>query len=529
MIAPTTNLRFHDIPPPVPSARASHSMSDSSRPRGRMIFVSRRPLRMRHQMRSIPRLGRRSTSSPTHAASQTIVEGTCSNDPKPVSRGTGTETQHQSHPDCGTRPRSSTFSNSACHSEVDPVALEDNRRTVSPLHTSEASLSTSLRKVSSSTIRLDTPDLSGTEARTYVTALGTSATEMTNGPSASSNIVGINNELVEAISRNVAQQLHLLSIKGESKSINNSSKKPTPRKLENLSNESRTPSQSVALNHFIWELRQYAEQSGATGRLPILTPTPPHSSATLHTINALLPFRSEFKAAGLAVTSKDQAKPSSRPDSLVKARLTANRALKSRFKQPHLTQMDSNVGCPSPSTEIPFPPAKDMDESRYAMVDRHSPEQSTTVKLVQKKSRVCCPPCQPDDLCLSGDWNCLNLVQKPKPLYTESLYKEPLTGPTARIPKAQMHAFPNWPHTVLPEKMSNWQEGLDEDATSPTSRLGRNKGKMKETKQAFFSGPRTPPTVYSTSAKGLITPHDHSPSLNDHPQSLTKTRVGAVD
>jgi hypothetical protein len=202
---------------------------------------------------------------------------------------------------------------------------------------------------------------------------------------------------VEAISRNIAQQLHLLSIKDELPREEHNQKKTASPTSDSLENESRTPSQREALDRFTQELRQYAEQSGAKGKLPVLTPTPPRSGASLRTIAALLPFRSEFKAAGLAITSKDQADHPFYPGSL-KYRVTKT----SLPKQPHLVQVDSATRCPSSSIEIPFPAAEDMDEWRYAMVDNDErPRKRTTA--ADQASKTHCTSCQPGDLCHCSD------------------------------------------------------------------------------------------------------------------------------
>ncbi|SPJ83752.1 uncharacterized protein FTOL_10268 [Fusarium torulosum] len=400
MATAASNLGLHDIPPPVPSARAAHSISDSSRPRGRVMFTSRRPSRVRQQMKSIPRRSRRSISSPTYAASQTIAEG-----PIPLPSDTGT--RHQSHSNHDLQPEEDMSSVSECLSEADLVTLKDARRTVSSLHTSEVDLLTPPRKVSCSTLNGNTLDRNRIEEHTQKNPLGVFTTDAFGAIPTNPKAVDVNNELINAISRNIAQQLHLLSIKSEGTRIHKNPEQPTPKKSDSLSNESRTPSQREALNRFTRELRQYAEQSGAKGKLPIFTPTPPASGVSLHTINALLPFRSEFKAAGLAVTSKDQAKSSSHPAPSGKPQSMTNQASESRLKQPHVTQVDSNAGCPSSSTEIPFPAVKDMDEWRYAMVDRHGSRRRTTT-TVHQESQVRCPPCRPGDLCLWSDWNCLH-------------------------------------------------------------------------------------------------------------------------
>ncbi|KAK8055556.1 hypothetical protein PG993_000783 [Apiospora rasikravindrae] len=76
--------------------------------------------------------------------------------------------------------------------------------------------------------------------------------------------------------------------------------------LRSPSIPSRTSSQRKALRHFTRELEKYAEAAGAAGKLPVITPTESDSKPSIHTVKPLLPYRSEFQAAGLAVTSEEQ-------------------------------------------------------------------------------------------------------------------------------------------------------------------------------------------------------------------------------
>ncbi|KAI1075703.1 hypothetical protein F5B20DRAFT_585069 [Whalleya microplaca] len=69
---------------------------------------------------------------------------------------------------------------------------------------------------------------------------------------------------------------------------------------------SRTSSLSRTLNHFTRELQKYANVAGAARKAPIITPTISDSKVSYHTVQPLLPYRDELRAAGLAVTSKEQ-------------------------------------------------------------------------------------------------------------------------------------------------------------------------------------------------------------------------------
>lgn len=69
---------------------------------------------------------------------------------------------------------------------------------------------------------------------------------------------------------------------------------------------SRTSSQQRALNRFARELERYADVAGAAGKAPAITPTISESKASIHTVKPLVPYKDEFLAAGLAVTSAEQ-------------------------------------------------------------------------------------------------------------------------------------------------------------------------------------------------------------------------------
>ncbi|KAI0114024.1 hypothetical protein GGR51DRAFT_505268 [Nemania sp. FL0031] len=67
---------------------------------------------------------------------------------------------------------------------------------------------------------------------------------------------------------------------------------------------SRTSSQRRALNRFARELEKYADVAGTV--VPVITPTISESKVSLHTVKPLVPYKDEFLAAGLAVTSTEQ-------------------------------------------------------------------------------------------------------------------------------------------------------------------------------------------------------------------------------
>ncbi|KAK7969019.1 hypothetical protein PG988_008092 [Apiospora saccharicola] len=102
----------------------------------------------------------------------------------------------------------------------------------------------------------------------------------------------------DAIHRTLAQQRRLSSLIPSGQFADDA--------LDSSSIPSRTSSQRKALRHFTKELEKYAKAAGAAGKLPVITPTESDSKPSIHTVKPLLPYRSEFQAAGLAVTSEEQ-------------------------------------------------------------------------------------------------------------------------------------------------------------------------------------------------------------------------------
>ncbi|KAL5617105.1 hypothetical protein FOBRF1_005853 [Fusarium oxysporum] len=128
------------------------------------------------------------------------------------SAASGSGKQHKNCPTRDTRPRRDISSSSEYLSKDDSLPSKDARRDVSPLHMSK---------------------LSETEADACPAPLHSHATDVFSNNSVAQGHQNVNDELVEAISRNIAQQLHMLSIKDT-----------TPRKrVENP--ESKGSSESI--------------------------------------------------------------------------------------------------------------------------------------------------------------------------------------------------------------------------------------------------------------------------------------------
>lgn len=205
----------------------------------------------------------------------------------------------------------------------------------------------------------------------------------------------IDERLIEAVTRNVVQQLQLLSLTGQPSSEGNVSQYSN-QQSSLLKDDSRTSSQQIALDRFTNELQRYAEHTNAKGKLPVFTPTPTRSGCTLHTVSELLPFRPEFKAAGLAVTSKDQAQRQYHPTRASVARATRRESIRARAQRSRLSQMDGNDASGTTTTEISFFSPQGANDWRYACIEDISPKQKKQVR--HKTSTISnCLPCFPND------------------------------------------------------------------------------------------------------------------------------------
>ncbi|EQL00713.1 hypothetical protein OCS_03574 [Ophiocordyceps sinensis CO18] len=247
----------------------------------------------------------------------------------------------------------------------------------------------------------------------------------------------IDSTLVEAISRTIVQQIRLLSaIKHGDRRASNSSQSNSPPAPAHDAH-SRTSSQREALDCFTQGLRRYADDTGARGKTVRSSPDPIKSGESLRTLSALMPFRPEFRAAGLAVTSKDQA---------LRDPPHAPRPGASRFgrrcqpsdtpghKYLHPSQIDGHhEGPPSTSinTQISFAPARDMDEWRYALIEE-APVRKQKRAPKAKKPKTHCLPCFPgedDEHMTNADWAHF----RPAPADTAKLQGD-AAGPNSKMP-----------------------------------------------------------------------------------------------
>ncbi|KAI1368774.1 hypothetical protein F5Y08DRAFT_354025 [Xylaria arbuscula] len=107
----------------------------------------------------------------------------------------------------------------------------------------------------------------------------------------------------DIINRSLTQQRRLSALVDPDGSVILPLKHPSNN---NSDITSGTTSQQRALNRFARELEKYADVAGAAGKEPVITPTVSESKASLHTVKPLVPYKDEFLAAGLAVTSAEQ-------------------------------------------------------------------------------------------------------------------------------------------------------------------------------------------------------------------------------
>ncbi|KAL6906857.1 hypothetical protein GGI43DRAFT_380384 [Trichoderma evansii] len=184
----------------------------------------------------------------------------------------------------------------------------------------------------------------------------------------------IDSALVEAISRSVCQQLRLFN----ALSKNNQDKKVSRASREALEsqhkNRSRIPNKPNSLEKFS-ESRQHGQPKGV--RVPRQRTnqpvTPAKSNISLHTVSPLLPFRPEFRAAGLAVTSRDQKRNfPAYIAKLISSKSSRKKNNHPRGKRPKVSRFDGfdeEDSSPSSMSEISFAASQDLDEWRYALID----------------------------------------------------------------------------------------------------------------------------------------------------------------
>jgi hypothetical protein len=204
--------------------------------------------------------------------------------------------------------------------------------------------------------------------------------------------------LVDAIAKTVVEQLRLYSAAGTQAG----SARSTPSSSSICKDSSRTPSQRQALDRFVKELQRYADNVNAAGRLPLSTPTRSKSPATLHTVSALLPYRQEFRSAGLAVTSRDQAQRDLRAAIQGSGRREYRKTIQPPTF-PDVGGMDGKQETASlPSTEVDFVDPETVDVWRRALIERLPSRRQAAVIETDGSSAAGCLPCRSSKQPLRG-------------------------------------------------------------------------------------------------------------------------------
>lgn len=151
----------------------------------------------------------------------------------------------------------------------------------------------------------------------------------------------------EPLSRGLSQQDCLSCLMSPTKS------KPLPNPVPE---PAQTRDQPKTLARFTKQLEKYSAAVNSNGKpeLPRSTPTVSDSPTTLDTVTELLPYHKQFKAAGLAVTSREQMPRI--PESTHPRRLALNNGSERHAHMAHV-QVDGSTVTPSEQESVPEEPA----------------------------------------------------------------------------------------------------------------------------------------------------------------------------
>ena len=150
----------------------------------------------------------------------------------------------------------------------------------------------------------------------------------------------------ESVTRTLSQQHHLSALMTPERS-------PEPQS-DGFRAPSTPSSQRKKLDRFAKDLEIYANVTGAFGKLPQVSSAATESHNTLHTVQELLPYHDQFRAAGLAVTSAEQSAVP-KDQGLQKPRLPPSIGFQVDGRRSVERQEDiANQGDSSSSTEIRF-------------------------------------------------------------------------------------------------------------------------------------------------------------------------------
>ncbi|KAK2600221.1 hypothetical protein QQS21_005017 [Conoideocrella luteorostrata] len=239
----------------------------------------------------------------------------------------------------------------------------------------------------------------------------------------------VDSVLMTAVSRSIAQQLRLVSNTAQW-SGNSSQPRSSP-----MDSRSCSSSRRRSLNRFTRDLETYAERTSAKGKIVRDTSTPPTDAATLHTVTELLPYRQQVRAAGLAVTSKEQTNKVPRYLKEFRPGLPLRKLPRQGHRPKKHTQLDGYEDSgPSQSThtEISFTEPKKMDEFRYALIDEAPTRKNKKGSRRKRPSRRCLP-CFPkaDDFTTDTEWA---HFKAPSAKPTKASQKQPPRGSKGNQP-----------------------------------------------------------------------------------------------
>ncbi|TWU78409.1 hypothetical protein ED733_008794 [Metarhizium rileyi] len=388
----------------IPEANNSlHSTFDTHRPHSRVLFLSRRPGRPRCSVRKSPFTRFFKLAAPKEAGKHDILGDECRGAHRTGSPSAIDETQASP---AWTKASSdmSPKTRRHLHKSESPFDLDSfpeppSTNNIMEFHKRHSHLST--HNVTKHATPKPPLELSQRKLLIPVqrgpanirNSLMDAAKDFTNPSKRQS----VDSALVAAVSRSIAQQFQLVSRYSARNSSNNDN-----------DNWSRTSSQRKALNRFTKDLETFANQTSARGKTVNAPPTPPIDAATLHTVSDLLPFRPQLRAAGLAVTSKEQAQgvPHYLPQLHSGLLPPTPRQLRGHGLQ-HAQLDGYNGSGPSQSTgtEISFAQSQAMDEFRYALIDEAPVRRKKHVLRKKRPSRRCLP-CFPveEDPTTDTDW-----------------------------------------------------------------------------------------------------------------------------
>lgn len=212
----------------------------------------------------------------------------------------------------------------------------------------------------------------------------------------------IDSALVEAISRSVCQQLRLFNAISKNNQDKVAARASKEAPASRHQDHSQVPNKSNSLQRLSG--RRHGQPQAAINSRQRKNPlaTPAKSNISLHTVSPLLPFRPEFRAAGLAVTSKDQKRNfPTYIAKLISSKSSRKQKGQARGKQPKVSRFDGfdeQDSSPSSMSALSFAASQDMDEWRYALIEEAPVrKQKRRPNKAKKKSKRHWFSCFPKD------------------------------------------------------------------------------------------------------------------------------------